>query len=167
MPREAFTDDVDSARDYLSGLILQLQAARQQRALSQRGLGARLGMAEIVVGKWENYADLPSAGSFVRWAHALDYTVNIVDRRRRPIAHRPTPRRLESFEDYEIRRIATALKQARIDADHTQESLGELLGVSEWTIRMWETARRQPRILHLIRWADALNCRVALTKNVK
>ncbi len=164
MPRDEFAADQRFAHEYLNGLILQLQAARQQRALSQRGLGARLGMAEIVVGKWENNADLPSAGSFVRWAHALGHSVDILDRKRRPITQRPAPRHLEPFEDYEIRRIAAALKHARTEAELTQENLGELLDVSEWTVRMWETARRQPRILHLIRWADALGCRVVLGK---
>lgn len=165
MPRDEFAAGEGFAHEYLSGLILQLQAARRQRSLSQRGLGARLGMAEIVVGKWENNADLPSAGSFVRWAHALGHSVDVLDRRRRTIAQRPTPHYLEPFEDYEIRRIAAALKHSRIEADHTQQKLGELLDVSEWTVRMWETARRQPRILHLIRWADALGCRVVLSKN--
>lgn len=164
MPPDTSAADEGPAREYLSSLILQLQAARQQRGLSQRGLGSRLGMAEIVVGKWENNADLPSAGSFVRWAHALGHAVDILDRDRRPIALRPAPSRQEPFELYEMRRIAAALKRARIEAELTQEQLGELLAVSEWTIRMWETARRQPRIVHLIRWADALGCRVVLTK---
>lgn len=143
-------------------LVAQLAAARKQQGFSQRRLGARLGMAEIVVGKWENHADLPSAASFMRWTHALDHSVQIRDRSRRPIAQQPTPRHHEPFEDYEIRRLATALKQARIDVQVTQQMLGELVDVSEWTIRMWETARRPPRIMHLIQWADVLGCAVVL-----
>lgn len=75
---------------------------------------------------------------------------------------RPAPRHHESFEDYEIRRLAAALRQARIDAAHTQRTLGDLLEVSGWTVRMWETARCEPRIPHLLAWADAIDCRVVL-----
>jgi transcriptional regulator with XRE-family HTH domain len=139
-----------------------LRNARWSRALPQRRLGAQLGMAEVVVSRWEIGSELPSTGAFIRWAHALGYVVHILDRSQQPMADRPTPRQSETFEAYEVRRIAAALRRARLEADHTQNALCAALHVSEWTIRMWESARRQPRIIHLIIWAEVLECRVVL-----
>jgi len=39
------------------------------------------------------------------------------------MADRPTPRQSETFEAYEVRRIAAALRRARLEADHTQNAL--------------------------------------------
>jgi DNA-binding transcriptional regulator YiaG len=152
----------DFAARHLAELVRELQTARRDRSLSQRAVSARLGMAEIIVGGWEVGANLPSTPAFIRWAHALDRAVQILDRTGRPAVERPMPRHLEDIELYELRRIAATLKRMRLELGHTQDAVGALLDTSEWTVRMWETDRRQPRILHLISWSEAVDCRLTL-----
>lgn len=72
------------------------------------------------------------------------------------------PRGFEPLERFAARRIGLTLRRARLGRERTQAGLGDQLGVSGWTVRMWETARRDPRVLHLLAWADALGCAVAL-----
>jgi DNA-binding XRE family transcriptional regulator len=124
-------------------------------------------MAEIVVGKWEIGSSLPSTHSFIRWAHVLDHTVCVLDRSGRPVAAAPERRSADgTFEQHEVRRIVAALRRARIEADRTQKDLGAALDVTEWTLRSWESSRRQPRLLHIVSWAEALGCRVTLTEDL-
>ena len=145
-------------------LVAQLAAARQRQGCSQRGLGARLGMAEIVVGKWEQQADCPSLSAFVCWAGALGLTPVIVRANGAVPSVTVIPRNQELLERFIARRIGLTLRQAREARGRTQEELGETLGVSEWTVRMWETARRDPRVPHLLAWANTLGCHVKLAK---
>jgi transcriptional regulator with XRE-family HTH domain len=152
------------AQTYITELIRELQAARLSLPISQRRLSAQLGLTEFVVRRWETRVDSPFTGNFVRWAHALGYRVNILTPERDSDAERPEPHESESFELDEFTRIAAALRRSRIDAGLTQKALGDALSISGWTMSMWELAQRQPRILHLIKWADALGCRLVLTK---
>ena len=43
-----------------------------------------------------------------------------------------------------------------------RRSLAGELGVSGWTLSMWETAERTARLEHLPAWADRLGCRIEL-----
>jgi transcriptional regulator with XRE-family HTH domain len=153
------------AHQYLSELIHELQVTRLSLPLSQRRLSAQLGLTEFVVRRWETGVDLPFTGNFVRWAHALGYSVSLLDPDRQPVAADPQPLKSEAPELSEFRRIATALRRARTDTGFTQKTLADALDISGWTMSMWELAQRQPRILHLIKWADALECRLVLTKH--
>jgi transcriptional regulator with XRE-family HTH domain len=164
VPHDETEDAEAAARHHLHELFQELQATRLGLPLSQRRLSAQLGLNEFVVRRWETGIDLPYTGNFVRWAHALGHNVSLLDPAGPLTAPSPQPRRSEAPELYEFRRIATALRTLRTEADLTQKELAELLLISGWTMSMWELAQRQPRILHLIKWADALGCRLALTK---
>jgi len=152
----------ETARSNLAVLLGELVAARRSRTLSQRRLSARLGLTEIVVGRWEAGTDLPSTDNLVRWSHELGYSLAILDPAGRLIAEAPTRAEQEAFEAYELRRLAAALRRARTEGGFTQKALSAALGISEWTTMMWESGQRQPRILHLISWADRLGCRLVL-----
>lgn len=143
-------------------LVARLAATREDRRLSQRSLGARLGMAEIVVGKWEHVADYPSLHSLVHWAAALELSPVVVRADGSEIEVTVIPRGREPLELFIARRVGLTLRHMREEQRRTQGSLGGELGVSEWTVRMWESARRDPRVLHLLAWADALSCAVVL-----
>lgn len=120
-------------------------------------------MAEIVVGKWENYADLPSLNSFIRWSHALKLQPIVVNARGGVhVAADPSQRPGEEIDDFTARRMAAALKHMRCTKNLTQQEVGDRMGLSEWTVRMWETYRRPPRIGHLLAWSGALGCRIRL-----
>lgn len=146
----------------LAALVERLAAARVSCGLSQRGLGARLGMAEIVVGKWELCADRPSVGVLIRWAFELGYELAVVGAGGAVRTALVVPRGMEPLEQFDYRRIALTLKDARCELRWVQDEVGARLGVSEWTVRMWECARRRPRVLHLLAWADVVGCRVRL-----
>lgn len=156
------TFDAQAASEWRT-LVEQLHVARERLGFSQRGLGGRLEMAEIVVGKWENYADLPSLNSFIRWSRALGLQPIVVNARGggRPAAD-PPPRSGEEIDDLIARRLAAALKYVRCTKNLTQQEAGGQLGVSEWTVRMWETYRRPPRVGHLLAWSGVLGCRIRL-----
>ncbi len=148
--------------ELLDEMIRELVAARQRRALSQRRLSVRLGLTELVVGRWECRIDVPSTEHFVAWARVLGLGVVLLDPAGKPIEQRPDLLPGESFEHFEVRRITLALKATRMDADFAQKALGRELGVSTRAILMWETARREPRLKHLLAWADRLSCRITL-----
>ncbi len=151
------------ARAHLASLVRELQFARSRRALSQRRLSVLLGLTELVVSRWEAGIDVPSTDNFVRWVHRLGYAVGLLDRSRRAATDPPDSPGTEDSE-HEITRLVAALRTARLDAGFTQKAVGSELNVSARTLLMWETARRQPRVLHLIAWADVLGCSIVLTE---
>jgi len=151
------------ARAHLASLVLELQSARLRHTLSQRRLSTLLGLTEIVVGKWETGTDVPSTDNFVRWVDRLGFTVDILDRARQAASDPPTAHDPETPEAYAIRRLVGALRTARLEAGFTRKAVGGEMDVSTRTILMWETAARQPRVLHLIAWADVLGCSLVLT----
>lgn len=155
-------DALTSTTDDLDVLIKQLVVARNQRALSQRRLSLRLGLDEMVVGRWEAGVDVPATRNFVRWAAMLGLGIVLLDPVGAPVQVRPDPLPQESFEHFEVRRMALALKSVRVDASFTQKALGAELDVNTHTILMWETYRRGPRLGHLFAWADRLSCRLIL-----
>ncbi len=151
-----------SIEDYLDELVKHLVVARERRALSQRRLSTLLGLAPIVASKWESGRDVPEPEHFVRWAQAVGLSVVLLDPAGSPIADRPDALAGESFEDFELRRIALALKAARVDAGFTQKALASELDVSTRTLVMWEGSHHTPRLKHLLAWADRLGCRIEL-----
>lgn len=152
--------DADAA---LGVLVERLAEARVARGLSQRALGARLGMAEIVVGKWELRVERPSVASLIRWVFELGFDLVVVRLDGCVPAVTVIPRTREPVERFVARRMALTLRRERWERRWSQEQVGQRLGGSEWTVRMWETTRRDPRVTHLLAWADTLDCRVQLT----
>ncbi len=148
--------------DDLDALVKQLVVAREQRALSQRRLSVRLGLHDLVVGRWECGLDAPATENFVRWARMVGYSVVLVGPDGRPIEDRPTVLPGEAVEHFEVRRLALALKAVRVSAGFTQKALGRELCVSTQTVLCWENGWRGPRVKHLLAWADRLGCRIVL-----
>lgn len=158
MPVAGF--DADAA---LGELVERLAEARVTRGLSQRALGTRLGMAEIVVGRWELRAERPSVGSLVRWVFELGFGLVVVRLDGSVPVATVVPREREPVERFVARRMVLTLRRERWERRWSQEQVGQRLGVSEWTVRMWESSRRDPRVTHLLAWADTLDCRIRLT----
>jgi transcriptional regulator with XRE-family HTH domain len=163
--RFALGDVEQTTADRVDELVQELVAARQRRALSQRRLSILLGLNKLVVGRWEAQIDIPFLLNFVRWAQFLGYHVTVLDPSGKPITPHVDPLHGEPLACFEARRITLALKTARVDAGFTRRSLGTELGVSHRSVLFWETARRDPRLLHLLDWAERLGCRVELQWN--
>lgn len=53
--------------------------------------------------------------------------------------------------------VGTAIREARLKAEMTQDELGEALGVTQACVSYWETARRDLGVTDLLRVAAALN----------
>jgi transcriptional regulator with XRE-family HTH domain len=147
--------------DELADLAERLAAERRRQRLTQAQVGASLGLTGVSIANWEG-GRVPSAGNFILWAEALDLAFVVIDEARRRYQPRPVPRANEPIERYRLRCIAIVLRDRRLEADLTQETVGERLDVSPWTVQMWENARRVPRIAHLIDWCDVLGCRLDL-----
>jgi DNA-binding XRE family transcriptional regulator len=138
-----------------------LRSARRQHRLTQEELGTGLGVAPLAVTNWEGGKDTPALGNLVRWAEAVGFSLRVDGA---PPGSVVVPRRDEPLEQFHVRRVAGALADARRAADRTQEMVGGAVGVSAWTIHMWETHRRIPRLPRLIAWCGSLRCELVLAK---
>lgn len=123
--------------------------------IRQLELATRLGVTEITLIEWEMRRDIPATGNFLRWAHELGYVVEI-----RKSSSGASPRGAAPSSE-----ISQTLRQARVESGLTQEELGTELGVSTWTVGMWESAQRTPRLVHLVAWCRRLDCHLALAKS--
>ena len=119
-------------------------------------------VSALAIGSWESGKDTPSTGNFLRLAESLGFVVDVADRMQRPDTARPVLLRGESLEAYRMRCMMLVLADARRRRDSTQEMVGDRLRVSAWTIHMWETTHRNPRLLRLIEWCTVLDCRLTL-----
>ena len=54
----------------------------------------------------------------------------------------------------------STIKAKRIGMNLTQEKLGDLIGVSNTTVSMWETGEAVPRAKTLIKLAEILGCKI-------
>jgi transcriptional regulator with XRE-family HTH domain len=140
-------------------IIAQLKTARRARRLTQQALADGLGVSALAVGAWETGKDTPALGNFLRWAEALGHTVTVTGA---PTGDVLVPLRGESLEQFHLRRLMTALAGARERSNWSQEMVGDAIGVSAWTVHMWETGHRIPRLARLIEWCRALDCELTL-----
>ena len=149
--------------DALAELVAYLADTRRRQRVTQARLGEALGLTGVSIANWEG-GRIPSAGNFVQWADALGRRLVVVDGDRAVwSAARPVPRLGgEAVYLYRLRVLALTLRNVRLEAGLTQEAVGERLGVSPWTVQMWENARRLPRMPRLADWCDALGCRLEL-----
>jgi DNA-binding XRE family transcriptional regulator len=129
--------------------------------LSQAGLADGLGVSALAVSSWETGKDNPSVGNFVRWADAVGYAVAAEGAPSQGVS---VPRRGEPFDQFLLRRLTTGLAGARERMDWSQEMVGDALGVSSWSVHMWETAHRVPRVLRLIAWCHVVHCQLILVR---
>jgi DNA-binding XRE family transcriptional regulator len=161
-PRLRDSEGSAEARIELGLLVADLRDARKRRRLTQVALGEAMDVSALAIGSWESGKDTPSTGNFLRLAESLGFVVDVADRMQRPDTARPVLLRGESLEAYRMRCMMLVLADARRRRDYTQEMVGDRLGVSAWTIHMWETAHRNPRLLRLIEWCAVLDCRLTL-----
>lgn len=152
----------DAAKAEFTELTHRLAQTRRRLRITQASLGGALGLTGVSIANWEG-GRVPSAANFILWAEALGQAFVVVDEDRRRHQPRPVPRTDEPIEQYRLRCIALVLRDRRLEADLTQEAVGERLDVSPWTVQMWENARRVPRSVHLIQWCCVLGCRLDLT----
>ena len=148
----------------INGLIHILREGRRELRITQLDLATQLGVTEITVVEWETRRDTPATGNLFRWAHTLGYVVEIRElssgKLLKDADSSPRARTVES----RMRRIPRRLRQVRVERGLTQEELSVELDVSTWTVRMWESAQRTPRLVHLVAWCRILSCQLALVK---
>ena len=149
--------------DALAGLVDELAGVRRRRQVTQAALGAPLGLSGMSIANWEG-GRVPSAWNFVRWAQALRLRLVVLDESGAVWApSSPVPRASgEQTHLYRLRVLALTLRNVRLEAGMTQEQVAATLGVSTWSVQMWENARRLPRMPWLIEWCAVLGCRLEL-----
>lgn len=143
----------------LRALVAQLRAARRGLRLTQEGLGGALGVSALAVGSWETGKDVAGLSNLVRWAQAVGFTVGVEGAAPKVVL---VPGRDEPWSDFHIRCLMGALAGARERAYCSQEMVGDAVGVSAWTVHMWETAHRVPRVPRLITWCQYLSVGIVL-----
>jgi DNA-binding XRE family transcriptional regulator len=149
----------EDAAVVLQGLVTELRAARRGLRLTQKELGDALGVSGLAIGSWETGKDVAGLGNLVRWARAVGFTVGVDGAASRAVL---VPRRDEQWADFHIRCLMVALAGAREGLYRSQEMVGDAVGVTAWTVHMWETAHRVPRVLRLITWCQYLDVRLVL-----
>ncbi|HEV3170822.1 MAG TPA: helix-turn-helix transcriptional regulator [Actinocrinis sp.] len=143
----------------LETFTAQLRAARRRLRVSQEVFGPALGVSALAIGSWETGKDTPGLCNFVRWCEALGYAVDVTGFSSDTVL---VPRADELFDAFHIRRLMRALAEAREAKGLTQPQVGAALGVSGWSIHMWERAFRVPRLLRLIAWCPVVGCRLTI-----
>jgi DNA-binding XRE family transcriptional regulator len=117
-------------------------------------------VSALAVSAWETGKDTPALGNFLRWAEALGHTVAVAGA---PAGgDMPVPGRGEPLEQYLIRCLTAALAGARQRLDWSQEMVGDAIGVSAWTVHMWESGHRVPRLARVVSWCQYLGCELTV-----
>ena len=78
-----------------------------------------------------------------------------------PSTRRPSPPRKR------IPLVLAKLRDARLRANLTQETLARQLGYALSTLAYWEQFGRSPQLINLINWADALGYEITIKKKAK
>jgi transcriptional regulator with XRE-family HTH domain len=103
---------MDVVHDQLHGITAVLIAARHRARLSQRALGAKLGLAQSHVSKIERAAVDPQVSNVVEMARALGLELMLIPARLVPAIQAlqreavPDPRRSPSAIDHDLIRLA-------------------------------------------------------------
>lgn len=149
-------------RQQLNDLSTLLRSTRIDAGLRRRSLAAELQVSTTALADWETCADDPTMSHLIRWASALGFRLAIVD----PVGSPElSPARLdegESWEEHEMRRLATALWARRRSRRMSQESLAVQIGVGRISMQRWESTQVFPRPIAFLAWARALECSVVL-----
>lgn len=143
-------------------LVTTLTKARYDRPLTQKELGARLGVTASAVRDWEGIRDLPAMHNFILWIDALGFRLVLVSPSGgRLRAQRPQGRSLpQQVVTDLIGHLVTERNRRLI----TQLGLSARLGVTQQTMNRWERCSAGIRPLHLLSWADCLGHKVELEK---
>lgn len=150
---------IETPQARLEQFTSQLRQARRARGITQEELAAGLGVRASTVINWEWGREAPTVGNLLRWSEALGFTLAVTGA---PAGVSAVPRPGEPFDEYHLRALVLRLVAARVRADWTQEMVGDRLAVTLWSVHMWETHRRVPRLLRLIGWCHALGCDLEL-----
>lgn len=117
---------------------------REKKGLTQKELGAALGLAEITIRQYENNKREPKYERLYVIADMLSVSVS------------------------DLMNIDTGkqIKEARIKAKLTQEKLAQKAGISVFTLQKYESGDRNPKIESLQKIANALGISITQLKNM-
>ena len=117
---------------------------REKKGLTQKELGAALGLAEITIRQYENNKREPKYERLYVIADVLSVSVS------------------------DLMNIDTGkqIKEARIKAKLTQEKLAQKAGISVFTLQKYESGDRNPKIESLQKIATALGSSITQLKNM-
>lgn len=117
---------------------------RKRKGLTQKELGAVLGLAEITIRQYENNMRKPKYEILFSIADVLN--VSIAD----------------------LMNIDTGkqIKEARVKAKLTQEKLAQKAGISVFTLQKYESGDRKPKIESLQKIANALGIPITRLKSM-
>ncbi|WP_270288567.1 helix-turn-helix domain-containing protein [Enterocloster bolteae] len=117
---------------------------REKKGLTQKELGAALGLAEITIRQYENNKREPKYERLYVIADVLSVSVS------------------------DLMNIDTGkqIKEARIKAKLTQEKLAQKAGISVFTLQKYESGDRNPKIESLQKIANALGISITQLKSM-
>ena len=151
----------DATESAVAGVFAELRTAREALRLTGEELSRKLNGFPGAVSNWETRRQTPYLGRLVGWAREVNYRLTVVSYSRR--LHLVVRREEgESWEQFELRRLAALLRKSREDQKISRAKLGAAIGVSGSMIYAWETRRATPFVVSLFAWAQALGCSVVL-----
>ena len=140
-------------------LLGRLRAARLGLpGLTQVRVAALLGVTIGTFRAWEAARLSPTLPHLIRWCRIVGLRLAVVDLSGAERDPQLEPRDGETWEQAEMRRVAAALKEARVQRSMTQRRLICVLGVALSSLTSWECGAGHPRTLSLLTWADAVGC---------
>lgn len=133
------TVDVLMGREENNTFGAKLKSIRTARNLSQRELSETLHVSQQTVGSWEVNRSSPSPEMLKKIALALNTSV------------------LDLLGDVQFSNTLRELRKAR---NISMKQLGEIIGLSESAISLYETGKREPDYATLTKLADYFNVTV-------
>lgn len=108
----------------------RIKKIRQEKGLSQKELGEKLGVSQQMIGQWETGKANPKIETKRKIADALNCQISDIDE--------------SLFINRRIPYFANGLKELRIEHSLTQKELAKELHVNEQNIVDWESGEREP-----------------------
>ena len=150
--------DGDVLADY-ERIVGAVRAEMRVRGLSAVAVAARVGVHPSTVTKWLHGRLTPSVEHLLELAAVVGLRV-VVEAPSAVVGSSVEARPSQVGAAGEIARLARRLRARREVCRRTQESVAESLHVTEATVQRWESGRRIPETVALLRWARTLNLSV-------
>ncbi|WP_157251083.1 helix-turn-helix transcriptional regulator [Nonomuraea typhae] len=130
-------------------LILPLYHARDSRGWTQEKIEDTAGINRRTVSEAESGTAWPKLNPLIWWAGALDHHLTAITRQGR---HTVT----------DMRMLAYLLYLERDSRGWSRTTTAKTAGVSPERLTVWEDGQHDPQLRKLLRWAAALDTRLAI-----
>jgi transcriptional regulator with XRE-family HTH domain len=150
----------ETARAEAARWVAEVRAARLQSGWPRSRLATALGVEAATVRSWEAGRRIPTLPNLIIFGHEFGMRLVIIGRDGRAVPARTPPVADEPLAHQEIRGLVAALRGERRRRELSQDALAAEVGVSTWSLTMFERGKLHSRPAVLAAWSAALECSV-------